>query len=150
VLEGEAPLAAAVEADRAQAIADLVAENHFVPLTVKSGVPLHGPFELHLGVRDGRLVFDVRRTNGERVAVIGLALGPFRRLVKDYQLLVDSHIKAVEEGHAERIQAIDMGRRGLHNEGATLLRERLDGKIGIDFATARRLFTLVCVLHQRV
>ena len=150
VLEGEPPLAPAVEADRAQAVADLVAENHFVPLTVNSGVPHNGPFELHLGVRDGRLVFDIRRVSGTPVAVIGLALGPFRRLVKDYQLLVDSHIKAVEEGRAERIQAIDMGRRGLHNEGAALLRERLDGKISIDFATARRLFTLVCVLHQRV
>ena len=105
---------------------------------------------LHLAVQDGRLVFDIRRGNGTRLAVIGLALGPFRRLVKDYQLLVDSHIKAVEEGRAERIQAIDMGRRGLHDEGATLMRQRLDGKIAIDFATARRLFTLVCVLHQRV
>ena len=75
--------------------------------------------------------------------------GRFARLVKDYQLLVDSHIKAVEEGRSDRIQAIDMGRRGLHDEGAALVRERLDGKIAIDFATARRLFTLVCVLHQR-
>ena len=106
---------------------------------------------LHLAVQSGRLVFDIRRGDGDApVAAIGLALGPFRRLVKDYQMLVDSHIKAVEEGRADRIQAIDMGRRGLHDEGATLMRERLDGKIAIDFATARRLFTLVCVLHQRV
>ena len=104
---------------------------------------------LHLSVQEGRLVFDIRRADGTPLAAIGLALGPFRRLIKDYQLLVDSHIKAVEEGRAERIQAIDMGRRGLHNEGATLMRERLAGKIAIDFATARRLFTLVCVLHQR-
>ena len=73
-----------------------------------------------------------------------------RRLIKDYQLLVDSHAKAVEEGREARIQAIDMGRRGLHNEGATLLCQRLDGKIDMDFDTARRLFTLVCVLHTRV
>jgi uncharacterized protein (UPF0262 family) len=152
LLDGEVPssLPAALEADRAQAVADLAAENQFVPLTVKPGISTRGPFVLHLAVRDGRLVFDIRRGNGTRLAVIGLALGPFRRLVKDYQLLVDSHMKAVEEGHAERIQAIDMGRRGLHNEGATLMRQRLDGKIAIDFATARRLFTLVCVLHQRV
>jgi uncharacterized protein (UPF0262 family) len=152
VLDGEIPssLPAALEADRVQAVADLAAENHFIPLTVRPGVPAHGPFVLHLSVSHGRLVFDVRRGNGTRVALIGLALGPFRRLVKDYQLLVDSHIKAVEEGRVERIQAIDMGRRGLHDEGATLMRERLDGKIAIDFATARRLFTLVCVLHQRV
>ena len=140
----------ALEADRAQAVADLAAENHFVPLTLKPGAAAHGPFVLHLAVQDGRLVFDVRRGNDARLAVVGLALGPFRGLVKDYQLLVDSHIKAVEEGRSERIQAIDMGRRGLHDEGATLMRERLDGKIAIDFATARRLFTLVCVLHQRV
>ena len=152
VLDGEIPsgLPAALEADRAQAVADLAAENHFVPLTLKPGTMARGPFVLHLAVQDGRLVFDVRRGNGTRLAVIGLALGPFRGLVKDYQLLVDSHGMAVAEGRAERIQAIDMGRRGLHNEGAALMRRRLDGKIAIDFVTARRLFTLVCVLHQRV
>ncbi|HET7880845.1 MAG TPA: UPF0262 family protein [Acetobacteraceae bacterium] len=152
VLDGEVPssLPPALEADRAQAVADLAAENQFLPLTLKPGVSAHGPFVLHLAVQDGRLVFDIRRGNDTRLAVIGLALGPFRSLVKDYQLLVDSHIKAVEEGRAERIQAIDMGRRGLHNEGATLMRQRLEGKIAIDFATARRLFTLVCVLHQRI
>jgi uncharacterized protein (UPF0262 family) len=152
VLDGEIPstLPPSLEADRAQAIADLVAENEFAPLIAKPGIPAHGPFVLHLALQDGRLVFDIRRGNGSRLAVVGLALGPFRGLVKDYHLLVDSHAKALEEGRAERIQAIDMGRRGLHNEGATLMRERLDGKIAIDFATARRLFTLVCVLHQRV
>jgi uncharacterized protein (UPF0262 family) len=152
VLDGEIPssLPAALEADRAQAVADLAAENRFVPLTVNPAIAARGPFVLHLSVQHGRLVFDIRRGNATRLAVIGLALGPFRGLVKDYQLLVDSHIKAVEEGHAERIQAIDMGRRGLHNEGATLMQRRLEGKIAIDFATARRLFTLVCVLHQRV
>jgi uncharacterized protein (UPF0262 family) len=152
VLDGEIPstLPAALEADRLQAVADLAAENHFVPLMLKPGAAAPGPFVLHLALQDGRLIFDIRRGNGTRLAIVGLALGPFRSLMKDYQLLVDSHIKAVEEGHAERIQAIDMGRRGLHNEGATLMRRRLEGKIAIDFATARRLFTLVCVLHQRV
>jgi uncharacterized protein (UPF0262 family) len=151
VLEGETPstLPAMLEADRAQAVADLAAENQFVPLTVKSDTPPQGPFVLHLALQDGRLVFDVRRGNDTTLAIVGLALGPFRRLVKDYQLLLDSHVKAIEEGRSERIQAIDMGRRGLHNEGAKLMRERLAGKIAIDFATARRLFTLVCVLHQR-
>jgi uncharacterized protein (UPF0262 family) len=152
VLEGEVPssLPPAIEADRAQAVADLAAENTFVPLTIKSATPVRGPFVLHLAVQHGRLVFDIRQSNGGSLAMVGLALGPFRRLVKDYQLLVDSHIKAVEEGRAERIQAIDMGRRGLHDEGANLMRERLAGKVAIDFATARRLFTLVCVLHRRV
>jgi uncharacterized protein (UPF0262 family) len=152
VLEGDAPssLPPAIEADRAQAVADLAAENQFAPLAVKSSTPEPGPFVLHLSVQQGHLVFDVRRADDTQLATIGLALGPFRRLVKDYQLLVDSHIKAVEEGRVERIQAIDMGRRGLHDEGAALMRERLADKIAIDFATARRLFTLVCVLHQRV
>jgi len=148
VLDGEAPrLPPALDADRAQAVADL-AGNHFQPIAHKGAAP--GPFVLHLAVQNGRLLFDIRRGNDAKLALIGLALGPFRRLIKDYQLLVDSHAKAVEEGRAERIQAIDMGRRGLHNEGATLMRERLAGKIAIDFETARRLFTLVCVLHQRV
>ncbi len=152
ILDGEfsSTLPPAIEADREQAVADLTADNHFTPLTVKSATPVHGPFALHLTVQHGRLVFDIRRDDDARLAVVGLALGPFRRLIKDYQLLVDSHIKALEEGHAERIQAIDMGRRGLHDEAATLMRQRLAGKIAIDFATARRLFTLVCVLHQRV
>ena len=86
---------------------------------------------------------------GSRASAILLALGPFRGLIKDYQLLVESHIKAVEEGREARIQAIDMGRRGLHNEGANLMSERLAGKIEIDFETARRLFTLITVLHWK-
>jgi uncharacterized protein (UPF0262 family) len=146
MLEGEAltRLSAILEADRAQAVADLAAENHFV-------LPGHaGPYALHLSIQEGRLVFDVRALDGTPLLAILLALGPFRGLIKDYQLLVDSHATAVEEGREARIQAIDMGRRGLHNEGATLMRERLANKLEIDFATARRLFTLVCVLHQRI
>ena len=111
---------------------------------------LLGPFVLRLSVFEGRLVLDVRDEADAPLTAVGLALGPFRGLIKDYQMLVDSHMKAIEEGRGERIQAIDMGRRGLHDEGAALLTERLAGKIRIDHDTARRLFTLVCVLHQRV
>jgi uncharacterized protein (UPF0262 family) len=160
VLEGEAltRLSPILEADRAQAVADLTAENRFRPLTLKPGQESCRQFALHLSIQEGRLVFDIRcddaqRPDGaeaSRVIAIMLALGPFRGLIKDYQLLVDSHVKAMEEGREARIQAIDMGRRGLHNEGATLMAERLAGKIEIDFETARRLFTLVCVLHQRI
>ena len=146
--ESSAGLSPLIEADREQAVADLMAGSHFVPLT--PGRRSSGPYVLYLSIRDGRLVFDVRDREDLPLTAIGLAMGPFRRLVKDYQLLVDSHIKAVEEGREARIQAIDMGRRGLHNEGAELMRQRLSGKIDIDFDTARRLFTLVCVLHQRV
>jgi uncharacterized protein (UPF0262 family) len=152
VLDGEAltRLSPILEADRAQAVADLAAGGHFAPVAVKSAVQARGPYELHLSVWEGRLVFEVRRIDGGRVMLLGLALRPFRGLIKDYQLLVDSHAKAVAEGRESRIRAIDVGRRGLHNEGAALLRKRLDGKITVNFETARRLFTLVCVLHTRV
>ncbi len=149
-LEGEAltRMSPILEADRAQAVADLQAENHFAPLGLEDG-----PYKLTLSIQEGRLVFDIARHDaGERkhLRTIALALGPFRGLIKDYQMLVDSYIKAVEEGREARIQAIDMGRRGLHNEGANLMIDRLAGKVEIDFETARRLFTLVCVLHQRI
>jgi uncharacterized protein (UPF0262 family) len=151
-LDGEAltRLSPTLEADRAQAVADLTAENFFSPLTLKPGVPASGPFALHLSIQEGRLVFDIRTEVGDKLVGILLALGPFRSLIKDYRMLVDSHAKAVEEGREARIQAIDMGRRGLHNEGATLIIQRLENKIGIDFETARRLFTLVCVLHHHI
>ena len=145
-LAGEAltRLSPTLEADRAQAVADLLAENQFAPV----GQP-PGPYSLHLSIQEGRLVLDIRRLDETPLIAIVLALGPFRPLIKDYRLLVESHILAVQEGREERIQAIDMGRRGLHNEGAELMRARLRGKVAIDFATARRLFTLICVLHQR-
>ncbi len=148
-LEGEAltRLSPELEADRAQAVADLLAENRFQP--VRAGES-PGPYGLRLAIVEGRLAFDISAADGAALPGVVLALGPFRRLVKDYQLLVDSHIHAVHEGQHARIQAIDMGRRGLHNEGAELMVDRLAGKIAIDFATARRLFTLVCVLHQRI
>jgi uncharacterized protein (UPF0262 family) len=138
-----------IEADREQAVADLAAANHFSVFD-RQGIATEGPHVLHLAISEGRLIFDIRTQTDTPLIAIGLALGPFRRLVKDYQMLVDSHIKAVEEGREARIQAIDMGRRGLHDEGAVLMTERLAGKIDIDFDTARRLFTLVCVLAQRV
>ena len=135
-----------VEAERAQAVADLQAENRFQPITISTA----GPYALRLSIQEGRLVFDIRAMDDSPLIAIVLAMGPFRGLIRDYQMLIESHIKAVEEGREARIQAIDMGRRGLHNEGATLMTRRLEGKVAIDFETARRLFTLVCVLHQRV
>lgn len=148
VLEGEAltRLDPLLEADRAQAVHDLLLDNRFAPARAAAA----GPYALHLSITEGRLAFDIRGNADEPLHGVALALGPFHRLIKDYQLLVDSHVTAVQEGREARIQAIDMGRRGLHNEGAQLLMERLAGKITIDFPTARRLFTLVCVLHQRV
>jgi len=149
VLEGEplTRLNPLLEADRTQAVADLQAEASFLPVRVHRVYP--GPYVLHLSVQEGRLVFDIRHLDGQQLHSTVLSLGPFRGLIKDYQMLVESHMLAVTEGREARIQAIDMGRRGLHNEGAQLLLRRLAGKITIDFATARRLFTLVCVLHMR-
>lgn len=152
VLVGESltRLSPILEADRAQAVADLEAENSFGLCPVGGRTPPPGPYVLHLSIQEGRLVFDVRSHTDVPITALGLALGPFRGLIKDYEMLVDSHIMAVEEGRSERIQAIDMGRRGLHNEGAALLQVRLANKAVIDQETARRLFTLVCVLHTRI
>ena len=160
LLEGEAltRLSPMLEADRARAVADLEAENRFAPIASATGIAGlrdaeigAGPFGLHLSIQEGRLVLDIRRNDDARLGTLALALGPFRRLIKDYHMIVDSHEQVVAEGgHEARIQAIDMGRRGLHNEGAELLTARLDGRIGLDFETARRLFTLVCALHQRI
>ncbi|WP_439578890.1 UPF0262 family protein [Elioraea sp.] len=147
VLEAEALTrpSAELEADRNSAIADLLHENRFIP----RGAP-DGPYTLNLALNEGRLVFDIRRADGAPIGAVILAMGPFRGLIKDYMMLVGAHHAAVAEGQQARIQAIDMGRRGLHNEGAELLAKRLDGKIDVDFDTARRLFTLICVLHQRL
>jgi len=142
--DGRGALSPLQQADLAQAVRDLSVANRFVPKDRT------GPFVLRLSIVEGRLAFDVRDTDGAPVTALGLALGPFRRLLKDYQMLVDSYAHAVQEGREASIQAIDMGRRGLHNEGATLMMERLEGRVEIDFETARRLFTLVCVLHQRI
>ncbi len=133
------------QADREQAVNDLAQENEFhLP-----GFPELQSI-LHLSVQEGRLVFDVRDGNDQPVQAVLLALGPFKMLIRDYQMLLDSYAGAVAEGREARIQAIDMGRRGLHNEGAELMIERLAGKVMIDFPTARRLFTLVCALHQKL
>ncbi len=133
------------QADREQAVRDLEQENEFY---LPSHPNLHSI--LHLSIRDGRLVFDVRDETDRPVQAVLLALGPFKTLIRDYKMLLDSYADAVAEGRETRIQAIDMGRRGLHNEGAELMQERLAGKLEIDFSTARRLFTLVCALHQKL
>jgi uncharacterized protein (UPF0262 family) len=147
VLEGGAltRLSPLLEADRAQAVADLVLDNRFRPAGIAAS-----PLVLRLSLQEGRLVFDIRDAADVPLIAHALALGPFRGLIRDYEMLVESHMTAVAEGRESRIQAIDMGRRGLHNEGAELLRQRLAGKIELDFETARRLFTLVCVLHTRI
>jgi uncharacterized protein (UPF0262 family) len=132
-----------IEHERAVAIYDLVEENSFA----LKGHP--GPYRLVLALVDNRLVFDVRSEAGEPLVAHALSLVPFRRVVKDYFLICESYHRAIRSGSPSRIEAIDMGRRGIHNEGSQILKDRLKGKIEVDFDTARRLFTLVCVLHWR-
>ena len=139
------------EADRRQAVADILKENRFDPIAPEGGDLGEGPFSLTLTLREGRLTFDIRDAQDQALRAIILALGPFRRLIKDYIMVVESHELAVVSGDGEaRLQAIDMGRRGLHNEGAELLIARLEGRVVLDHETARRLFTLICALHQRI
>ena len=126
------------------AIYDLITENAFT----LTAAPL-GPYRLRLSTVDGRLIFDVMDSAEARLSLIGLSMSPFRRIVKDYFMICESYYKAIRTATPSQIETIDMARRGLHNEGSELLRERLNGKVEIDFNTARRLFTLVCVLHWR-
>ncbi len=131
-----------VEQERAIAIYDLVEKNYFEPI----GSP-GGPYRLILLAAEGRLVFDVRLADGAEHGRVMLALSPLRRAVKDYLMICESYHLAIREAQPARIESIDMGRRGLHDDGARLLQERLKGKIGVDFETARRLFTLISALH---
>lgn len=134
-----------IEHERAVAIFDLVEENSFRPVGDTAG----GPYKLTLSLAGSRLVFTVTREDGAPVATHILSLTPLRRIVKDYFLVCESYYEAIRSATPSRIEAIDMGRRGLHNEGSQTLMNRLEGKIDVDFDTARRLFTLVCVLHWR-
>lgn len=136
-----------VEHERAIAIYDLVEENCFQPLSETEVIS--GPYRLNLSLQDARLVFDVTFEDGGQVATHILSLTPFRKIIKDYYMICDSYYAAIKTATPSQIEAIDMGRRGLHNEGSQLLLDRLSSKITMDFDTARRLFTLVCVLHWK-
>jgi len=133
-----------IEHDRAVAISDLLEENSFVPA---SGIA--GPFHLHLAIAENRLVLDIRDGGDKPLEKVALSLAPFRGLVKDYFMLCESYYHAVKTTTPTKLESIDMGRRSVHNEGAELLRETLSGQVTVDFATARQLFTLLCVLHIR-
>ena len=134
-----------VEHERRAALFDLIEDNRFAP-----SVGGDGPYVLHLGIEDARLVFDVHTETGEAVSKFTLPLGGLRKIIKDYFLVLDSYFRAIKTMSPSRIETIDMGRRGLHNEGAELLQARLAGHVDMDRDTARRLFTLVCVLHIRM
>jgi uncharacterized protein (UPF0262 family) len=133
-----------IDHERRVAIYDLIEDNSFAPCEHDGG-----PYVLNLSISENRLVFDIREENGAPVMAHLLSLTPFRKIVKDYFLICDSYYKAIRTATPTQIEAIDMGRRGLHNEGSDLLKERLKEKIDVDFDTARRLFTLICVLHWK-
>ncbi|MCB6178936.1 UPF0262 family protein [Rhodobacter sp. Har01] len=136
-----------IEQERRVAIYDLLEENRFgLPLRDGREIP-PGPYRLHLAIREGRLVFDIAQETGDKVGEFHLSLGPFRQVVKDYFQICESYFEAVKRLPPSQIEAIDMARRGIHNEGARVLQERLEGKAEVDSDTARRLFTLICVLH---
>ena len=136
--------AAHVEHEREVAVYDLLEDNHFAPVGDD-----RGPYTLHLGIENNRLVFDIRTEGGDKLDRFTLPLNSFRKIVKDYFIVCESYFEAIKTALPSRIEALDMGRRGLHNEGSDILRDRLEGKIDIDKRTARRLFTLICVLHIR-
>ena len=135
-----------IEQERRIAIFDLIEENRFRPVRA-SEAGGEGPWRLRLAVSDGRLIMDIRDRADVPVETLGLGLARFRRPVREYFAICDSYYQAIRKATAQEIETIDMARRAIHDDAARLLLERLDGKAETDFATARRLFTLICVLH---
>ncbi|BBC70919.1 conserved hypothetical protein [Altererythrobacter sp. B11] len=135
-----------VESERQAALRDLEAANSFTPLrALETGQ--EGPWSLHLSVVDGRLAIAIRDGAGEDAGTVGLGLARFRRVVREYFAICDSYYKALRKASPQEIETVDMARRGIHDRGTRHLLEALEGKIETDFDTARRLFTLICVLH---
>jgi len=143
---GLPPSVPEVEQERHIAIFDLLEDNTFV-LPGREGRPAPaGPYRVRIAIREKRLVFDVETEANERAVEFHLALGPFRQVVKDYFQICESYFDAVRNLPPSRVETIDMARRGIHNEGSRVLQERLEGKVELNDETARRLFTLICVL----
>lgn len=135
-----------VEQERRVAIYDLIEENRFKPLrAAQRGA--NGPYKLHLAVRDGRLAIEIRDESDRMVEALVLGLARFRRPIREYFAICESYYQAIRKATPAEIETIDMARRAIHDRAAELLMERLEGKVETDFATARRLFTLICVLH---
>jgi uncharacterized protein (UPF0262 family) len=132
------------EHERRVAIYDLLEENSFRLSNGKEG-----PYRLQLSTQEGRLLFEIYSEGEETLSIIGLSMSPFRVIVKDYFQICESYYQAIRRSTPSQIETLDMARRALHNDGSEILKERLNGKVDIDFDTARRLFTLVCVLHWR-
>ncbi len=138
---------AEIEQERKVAVFDLLEDNRFAIPARDGRLTPDGPYRLTLSIRDRRLVFDIATETGDPAVQFHLSLGPFRQVVKDYFQICESYFSAVKSQPPSLIETIDMARRGIHNEGARVLQERLEGKAEVDTPTARRLFTLICVLH---
>ncbi|HEX8447899.1 MAG TPA: UPF0262 family protein [Sphingomonas sp.] len=137
-----------VEQERRIAIFDLLEGNYFKPLRPYPE-NYAGPFRIALSTEEGRLAIDIKADNGERLETLILGMARFRRPIRDYFAICDSYFQAIRAATPQQIETVDMARRGIHNDAAEMLKERLEGKIEVDFDTARRLFTLICVLHIR-
>jgi len=135
-----------VEQERRIAIFDLIEGNYFAPKRAQANGHA-GPYRLKLRVEEGRLALEIVHQDGTPIDTLVLGLGRFRRPIRDYFAICDSYYQAIRQSTPQQIETVDMARRAIHNEAAELLKERLDGKIDVDFDTARRLFTLICVLH---
>ena len=135
-----------IEQERRIAIFDLIEGNHFAPQRQHAD-GYAGPYKVRLSVEEGRLAIGIGRADGTPLESIVLGLARFRRPIRDYFAICDSYFQAIRQSTAQQIETVDMARRAIHNEAAEMLKERLDGKVEIDFDTARRLFTLICVLH---
>jgi len=136
-----------VEQERRIAIFDLLEENYFEPVRHQHADGYAGPYKVRLSTQEGRLVIEIQRQDGSPLEAIILGLARFRRPIREYFAICDSYFQAIRNASPQQIETIDMARRGIHNQAAETLMERLDGKIKLDFDTARRLFTLICVLH---
>lgn len=141
LISSSAPL---IERDRNAALIDLRRDSVFEPVLAAG----RGPFDLDIGIEENRLVIKIRDASGGELPMLVLSLKPYKRLIQDYFMIMRSYDAAMKNGKPSQLEAIDMGRRGLHNEGAQLLSDRLADKIEMDFSTARRLFTLICALHE--
>src|ERR1700712_2559110 len=137
-----------IEQERRIAIFDLIEGNFFRPERSYAD-DYAGPFKIELAVEEGRLGILIHREDGSHLETYVLAMGRFRRPIKDYFAICDSYFEAIRNATPAQIETVDMARRGIHNDCAEMLKERLGGKIEVDFNTARRLFTLICVLHIR-
>ena len=143
-----APATADIEHERRVAVYDLLQENAFMPQGDADKVG-EGPFVLYLSSSEGRLVWDIRQEDETPIGQMYLSMAPLRKIIKDYFLLCESYYDAIRNAAPQQIETIDMARRGMHNEGSEMLQARLEGKVEVDFDTARRLFTLICSFYMR-